>query len=297
MRGLQARLLKLEKRYQPILLCLSCQYWEALGKHALKGIPSERNVAIHRCPLCGTKYSVDVKNCEPLEREVVTLIVQADPIERYLGERYNSAAHWYRMRKSEIKSYQEALKSEDKSRFFFPYPKRSVQDTQTAADLLSPKEKKEKRALEDLRKRADSQAARETERIKRLLGAPEIFSVDKTIEQVRLEVQCLRFRRISEILHDIDRGSEFGRQLEYELNMCFVHLENLKMRQAHEVVLWKQTLRITENEVRFFLCEIEKRAARALRTRVRLRQERQEAANKEEELRNRIMASVAVAET
>jgi RNase P subunit RPR2 len=275
--SLAARLRKLEVRYRPILLCRICQYLAATGKRELRAIPPA-TLTIRTCRFCGARHGFDLKNRDEPTREVLSLILEADPIKRYFDERVYSAARWYKTRKSEVKTYQQAIKSEDQLRFFLPYPRPAIHNVETTT-ILSSRERKHKQEIDDLRQLADSYVRKETEKIKRSINAPETFPVVSTIEQISTEVRSLKSRRMAEILNSVDEQSDSRQQLEFELNACFVHLENLKTRQAHEVVIWDHSLSITLDEIRFFESEIEKRAAEAMPSIVQLALEKLGAAD------------------
>src|SRR6266436_4963439 len=178
--SLAARVKRLEMRCRSILRCLRCQYWASMGVHELELGSTDPDV-VNKCDTCGARYGLSLQKFDAHEREVLVMMVEADPIGKLHDERFYAAINWMRMRHSEIGTYQKAMTRQDKPRFCLSYPPPPFSDEQGGIAVLSTTEKKKKREQDDLKKRAAHFTRRERDRIKRLTNAPETFPVDETV--------------------------------------------------------------------------------------------------------------------
>ena len=259
--SLAQRLTKLEQKAWPLLRCLSCQWKVAIGLRELRSGPKSSDTVVKKCLFCGGRYEIPLKGRSEEAREIITLILEADPIQKYYDERWHCAIQWFLRRHSQIEIYLREMTSEDPYRFYHPYPpvRRFKENTNSSsAKRNSP--------IVNLQAKSAKFTRDELLKLKQLIKAPEWFPIDETVEQIRAQLQDQKHRHIAELhcklklpyLHNLPE------ELGYTLNACFTHLETLKEREAYEVFIWRQSLEVTKTETIFFEQEIQNKSTEAI---------------------------------
>jgi len=259
--SLAQRVTKLEQKGLPLLQCLSCQLRTANGLRELRSGQKKSDTVLQKCPFCGGLYEIPLEGRSNEVREILTLILEADPIQKYYDERWHCATQWFLRRHSQIEIYQREMTSQDSFRFYHPYP--SVRHFEENVNSSSAKRNS---PIANLQAKAAKFARDELLRIKRLIKAPEWFPVDETVEQIRAQVQDQKYRHIAE-LHcklKLPYLDNLPKELEYTLNACFTHLETLKEREFYEVFIWRRSLEITKTETIFFEQEVQNKSTEAI---------------------------------
>jgi len=255
------RITKLEQKAWPLLRCLSCQLNAAMGFRELRSGQKRSQTVLKQCPFCGGRYEIPLKGRSNEVREILTLILEADPIQKYHDERWYCARQWFLRRHSQIEIYQREMTSEDPFRFYHPYPPvhRFRENTNSSSA-------KRNSLLVNLQAKAAKFTRDELSKVKRLIKAPEWFPIDETVEQIRTQVQDQKQRHIAELhrklkfpyLHNLPE------ELEYTLKACFTHLETLKEREVYEVFIWRRSLEVTKSETVFFEQEVQNKSTEAI---------------------------------
>jgi hypothetical protein len=109
------------------------------------------------------------------------------------------------------------------------------------------------------------------EHFKRLANGPDSFPIDKTIEQLEQEYPSSSYdKAIDDIIAGLgfEKYSQKASCVRSALANCNLHLQNLKKREACEVVLWDAALDETVLELAFFAHEkeLEMNKARAAKS-------------------------------
>ncbi len=260
--SLAQRITKLEQKAWPLLQCLSCQFKAAIGLREFRSDQKSSDTVLKNCLFCGGRYEIPLEGRNDEVRQILALISEADPIQKYHDERWYCAMHWFLCRHSQIEIYQREMTSEDPFRFYHPYPPvpRFKENTNS-----SPAKRNSR--IVNLQAKAANFNRDELLKVKRLIKAPDRFPIDETVEQIRVQVQDQKHRHLAELhcelklpyLHNLPE------ELHYTLNACFTHLETLKEREAYEVFIWRQSLEVTKTETIFFEHEIQNKSTEAIR--------------------------------
>jgi hypothetical protein len=126
---------------------------------------------------------------------------------------------------------------------------------------LTQKAEKAKKEDEELRLRAVEFHRDRMEHFKRLARGPDVFSLDETIKRIEAEYPTSSYdNEIRQLVQrlGIDEYSERASRLRSKLATCNSHLQNLKKREACELVIWGRSLPDTIGEIAFF--ELEKQS-------------------------------------
>lgn len=267
--GLAGRVTKLEQKAWPLLRCLSCQLRAATGWRELKSWQVTSDMVVQKCAYCGGCYEIPLESENKQVREIVKLILEADPIQKYRDEKWHCAVEWLVQRHSQIEIYQRAMASEDEFRFYRPYP-----PTPGGEGNASFSSGKRNSQIVDLSARAAKFVGKESLKIKRLIKAPESFPIDETVRQIKAQIQDQRYCHIADLCHKLKLHYNLPEELEYQLNACFTHLEILKAREAYELFIWRQSLEVTKTETIFFEQEINNKSAEAIQAIISIEDEK-----------------------
>jgi hypothetical protein len=116
-------------------------------------------------------------------------------------------------------------------------------------------EEKAKRDRRELEQRAVEFLHAQTERFKKLAGGPDTFPLDQALEKIEKEYPTSGYdKTIDDFVESLgfEKYSTSTSRLRSVLAVCNLHLQNLKKREACEVVLWGKTLPETQEEISFF---------------------------------------------
>lgn len=259
--SLVQRLTKLEQKAWPLLRCLSCQLRAANGLRELSSGQKNSNTVLIKCLFCGGRYEIPLEGRSNEVREIVTLILEADPIQKYYDERWHCAMQWFLRRHSQIEIYHREMTREDPFRFYHPYPsvRRFKENTNSSSVKFNS-------LIVNLQAKAAKFARDELLKVKRLIKAPEWFPIDETVGQIRAQVQDQKHRHIAELHCKLKLSylDDLPEELGYTLNACFTHLETLKEREAYELFIWRQSLEVTRTETIFFEQEVQNKSMEAI---------------------------------
>jgi len=259
--SLAHRITKLEQKAWPLLRCFSCQLRVANGLRELRSGQKNSDTVLIKCLFCGGRYEIPLEGRSNEVREIVTLILEADPIQKYYDERWYCAKQWFVRRHSQIEIYQREMSSEDPFRFYHAYPPVSRFKENMNSSLP-----KRNTPIVNLQAKAAKFARDELLKVTRIIKAPKWFPIDETVEQIRTQVQDQKQRHIAE-LHcklKLPYLQNLPQELEYTLNACFTHLETLKEREAYEVFIWRRSLEVTKTETVFFEQEVQNKSTEAI---------------------------------
>jgi len=186
------------------------------------------------------------------QREAVSLIYNSHPSRQFIDERVHAAHIWLRFSDSEVKKYEDSKVA--------PADGDARQKNYTRYGImrrpLTLTEEKAKREQEERKQRAFEFHQCQTKRFKRLANGPESFPLDETLKQIQFADPSSRYYydQIDEVIlnHGFDKDSEVTRRAGSALDTCNYHLNNLKQREACELVLWDAALPQTLEEISFF---------------------------------------------
>jgi hypothetical protein len=255
--NLVSRVAKLETKHKRILRCPWCRF-------ALRDVPppvvkhysvTPDSVLKTTCWYCGTSYVIPLRDQNKQQREVLSLIHNSHPTKQFIDERVHAALIWSHLYHSEIKAYEETKREQtargNRQQPTSPYS--SGRGSGTWNDETA------KRKFEMLEQRALEFCQAQLERFERLASGPESFPLDKTIEQIEQDYPTSGYdKQIDELLQSFgfEKYSQAASSLRSALATCNLHLQNLKKREACEVVIWGRSLPATLEEISFF--ELEK---------------------------------------
>lgn len=111
------------------------------------------------------------------------------------------------------------------------------------------------RGHEGLEQRAIDFHQAQTERFKRLAGTANSFPIDQALERIAQEYPTSEYDKgIDDIFLSLglEKYSQSASRLRSALAAINLHLQNLKKREACEIVLWNEPLPETLAEISFF---------------------------------------------
>lgn len=252
--ALAARVAKLEARHKQVLRCLWCRVTLSDDPQLEKRysvVPD--SVLPTTCWFCGTKYVVRLRGLNERQREAVALIYNSHPTKQFIDERVHAAPIWLQLYHSEVKRYEKTTLDQANS-------ERTGQSRYNPSynrtrGSLSSKEEKAKRDREELEQRAVEFHCAQTERFKKLANGPDTFPLDQAIEKIEKEYPTSGYdATIDDFVESLgfEKYSTATSRLRSALALCNLHLQNLKKREACEIVLWGKPIPETQDEIRFF---------------------------------------------
>lgn len=254
--SLAARVAKLERIQTRALRCQWCQF-ALRSQIPITTEPFVENDTLPtKCWFCGTKFVVPLRGLNARQRDAVDLIYNSHPTKQFIDERVHAAILWYFLYGcgSEVKKYQRANQKQAQANqqqltYNHPHGSRTWRDP------------KEKRQQEGLEQRALDFHQAQTERFKRLAGAPNTFPIDQALERIEQEYPTSEYDKgIDDVFLSLglEKYSQAASRLRSSLAACNAHLQNLKKREALEIILWNEPLPETVAEVSFFEKERER---------------------------------------
>lgn len=241
--SLASRVAKLESKHKQVLRCTWCRF-------ALHDTPPSRVkdyalapdiVFRTKCWHCGTTYVIPLRGQNQQQREVLELIYNSHPTKQFLDERIHAAHIWSRLDRSEVAEYEKTKQ------------RQSACATQEHTAVW--RDQKAKREYEGREQQALDFYQAQLERFKRLANGPVSFPLDKRIEQLEQEYPTSSYdKAIDDIIMGVgfEKYSQQASGLRSALATCNLHLQNLKKREACEVVIWGEALSETLKEISFF---------------------------------------------
>lgn len=253
--SLAARVAKLEARHKQVLRCLWCRL-------SLRDVPppvqNHSSIAPDsklptKCWFCGTKFVVPLRGLNEHQREAAALIYNSHPTKQFTDERVHAAGIWVRLYHSEVKRYEKSKQDQ-------PDSERTGQSRYNPScnrtrGSLSSKEEKAKRDRAELAQRAFEFHQAQTERFKKLANGPDTFPLDRALEEIENEYPTSGYdKTIDDFVESLgfEKYATSTSLLRSALALCNIHLQNLKKREACEVVIWGKLLPETQEEIRFF---------------------------------------------
>lgn len=251
---LATRIAKLEARHKQVLRCLWCRF-------SLRDVPPPKqnsnvvtpdSVMPTQCWFCGTRFVVPLRGLNERQREAAALIYNSHPTKQFTDERVHAARPWWlRLYHSEIKRYEKS-KQDQPNIERTGHIRTSYNRTRGS---LSSKEEKAKRDREECAQRAFEFHQAQTERFKKLANGPNTFPLDQALEKIENEYPTSGYdKTIDEFVESLgfEKYSALTSRLRSGLALCNIHLQNLKKREACEIVIWGKLLPETGDELRFF---------------------------------------------
>jgi hypothetical protein len=254
---LSRRLAKLEAKHKEVLRCLWCRYeLHSVDAYNQKYCPvASGNLMQTKCWYCGTRYGVPLDDLNQRQQEMVSLIYKSHPTAQFLDERVHAAPFWLGLAGSEIEKYEQSKQAHTDRQ-------RVGQNSYTSpinriCASLTVKQQKARREQEEIKQRAFAFRKAQTERFKRLTGGPASFPLDQTLRIIDHEYPTSSYSygyAMDELILSLgfDKNSAVARSLESALSGCHEHLQNLKKREACELVIWGEALPETVEEINFF---------------------------------------------
>jgi hypothetical protein len=253
--ALAARVAKLEAKHKQVLRCFWCRF-------SLRDVPppmQKSNIVVPdsvlptTCRFCGTKFVVPLPGLNDRQREAVALIYNSHPTKQFTDERVHAAPIWLQLYHSEVTRYDKSQQEQANS-------DRSGQNRYSTSynrtrGSLSSMEQKAKRDREELEQRAFEFHHAQTERFKKLANGPDTFPLDQAFAQIEKEYPTSGYdKTIDDFVQSLgfEKYSTATSRLRSALALCNVHLQNLKKREACEIVLWGKLLPETLEEIRVF---------------------------------------------
>jgi hypothetical protein len=251
--SLAARVAKLESKHKQVLRCPWCRFalHDAPPSLAKDYNVTPESVMKTKCWSCGTKYVVPLRDLNEHQRETLALIYNSHPSKQFVDERIHAALIWSRLYRSEITAYEQEKRAQT-TRGNREHPRASYNRNYDSETWSDPNAKRERDRLEE---RALEFCQTQLERFKRLASGPESFPLDKTIEQIEHDYPTSGYdKQIDELLQSLgfEKYSQAASSLRSSLATCNLHLQNLKKREACEVVIWGEALPETVQEINFF---------------------------------------------
>jgi hypothetical protein len=196
-----------------------------------------------------TKFVVPLRGLNPRQREVVDLIHNSHPTKEFTDERVHAAGIWTYLygTGSEVKKYERA-KREETARANQAHSTRTI-------TLIVPASGATRNAKDGVEQRALEFHQAQTERFKRLAGSPKSFPLDQTLERIEQECPTSSYdKAIDDIVLGLgfQKYSQLASRVRSAIATCNLHLQNLKKREACEIVLWNEPLAETLTEISFF---------------------------------------------
>jgi hypothetical protein len=247
---LASRIAKLESKHKQVLRCTWCRF-------ALHDTPPSRvkqyavapdSVLRTKCWNCGTTYIIPLRDQNKQQREVLDLIHNSHPTKQFVDERIHAALIWSRLYRSEVREYERTRQGQAARASQEPSP--AWRDQKAKREY----ERREHQALEFY--------SAQFEHFKRLANGPGSFTIDKTIEQLEQTYPSSIYdKAIDDIILSLgfEKYSQPASRLRSALALCNLHLQNLKKREACEIVIWGETLPETTQEIAFL--DLEKQRA------------------------------------
>jgi hypothetical protein len=248
--SLAARVAKLESIQTRVLRCPWCRF--ALHSRVPTAIetPVERaDVLPTKCWFCGTKFVVPLPGLNARQREVLDLIYNSHPTKQFIDERVHAAGIWSYLYGSEVKKYERAKQGQTAQASQEHSNYNRTHGSETWRDA------KAKREGEELEQRALEFHQAQTERFKRLAGTSNSFPLDQALERIEKEYPTSSYdKAIDDIILSLglEKYSQSASHLRSALAVCNLHLQNLKKREACEIVIWGEALPETVLEIGFF---------------------------------------------
>lgn len=282
---LSRRLAKLEAKQKEVLRCLWCRYeLHSIAAYNQKNCPvASGNVMQTKCWYCGTRYGVPLDDLNQRQQEMVSLIYNSHPTAQFLDERVHAAPFWLGLAASEIEKYEQSKQAHaDRQRL--GQTRYYSQNTRSCVSL-TVKQQKARREQEEIKQRAFEFCKAQTERFKRLTGWPAPFPLVQTLRIIEYKYPTLNYTTVhamDELILSLgfDRESPSARSLKSALSDCHEYLQNLKKREACELVIWGEALPETVEEINFF----EQKKQRAIKDALEAKQRQEEAKKAEAEL-------------
>ena len=247
--SLDARVAKLESIQTRVLRCPWCRFALRSRVPITIEAPVEHDVLPTKCWFCGTKYVVPLRGLNARQREVLALIYNSDPTKQFIDERVHAAGIWSYLYCSEVKEYERAKQNQTAQ----ANQQHSTDDRAHGSGTW--RDEKAKRKHEELEERALDFHQAQTERFKRLAGTSNSFPLDQALERIEQEYPTSSYdKTIDDIILGLgfEKYSQLASCLRSTLAVCNLHLQNLKKREACEVVLWGEALPETVQEIGFF---------------------------------------------
>ena len=248
--SLAARIAKLESIQTRILRCPWCRFALHSPVPITIEATDERDVLQTKCWFCGTKFVVALRGLNARQREVVNLIYNSHPAMQFVDERIHAAGIWSSLYGSEVKKYERA-KREESAQASQALSTRTITVMVPAPSATrkanSQQERVEQSAL------GFHQA--QIERFKRLAGSATAFPLDQALERIEQEYPTSSYdKAIDDIILSLgfEKYSQQASRLRSAIATCNLHLQNLKKREACEIVLWNEPLPDTLAEISFF---------------------------------------------
>jgi hypothetical protein len=132
---------------------------------------------------------------------------------------------------------------------------------------LSTMEEKARRDRAELEQRALEFHHTQNERFKKLANGPDTFPLDQAFEKIENEYPTSGYdKTIDDFVESLafEKYSTTTSRLRSALAVCNLHLQNLKKREACEIVLWRKPLPETQEEIGFFEQRKQKQIDKAL---------------------------------
>ncbi|HXD34046.1 MAG TPA: hypothetical protein VN643_23210 [Pyrinomonadaceae bacterium] len=261
---LSARVAKLERSQQRILRC----YWCRFALHST--IPTTKPHLIDgsdrlptKCWFCGTAFSVPLRGLNGHQREAIELIYNSHPTKQFIDERIHAAHIWFSLSLSgsEVQRY-----TKDKQLTDLKSTNPESRNHESGYGSNSGIEAKAKRARQDLEERAKRFREVQMERFKKRANGPDSFPLDEVLEIIKGEYPTSGYdKSIDDLIVSLrlEKYSTTTTRLRSNLAVCNLHLRVCKAREACEIVLWKQPMNDTTEEINFFRQEKQKAIAGA----------------------------------
>jgi hypothetical protein len=214
---------------------------------------------------------------------MVSLIYNSHPTAQFLDERVHAAPFWLGLAGSEVEKYEQSKQAHtDRQRAWQNGDTSSINPTCVS---LTVKQEKARREQEEIKQRAFAFRKAQTERFKRLIGGPAPFPLVQTLRIIDCEYPTSNYKYVhalDELILSLgfDRESPTAHSLKSALSEYHEYLQNLKKREACELVIWGEALPETVNEINFF----EQEKQRAIKDALEAKQRQEEARKAEAEL-------------
>lgn len=253
--SLAARVAKLEGIQTRVLQCPWCRFALRSRVPITIEAPVQRaDVLPTKCWYCGTTFVVPLRGMNVHQREVTALIYNSHPTRQFTDERVHAARIWFSLYGSEVKKYEQS-KQEQTAQV------KQEHSTYNRTGSVTWSDAKAKRQHEGIEERALEFHDAQTERFKRLAGAPNSFALDQSLERIEQEYPTSSYDKgIDDTILGLgfEKYSQAASRLRSALAICNLHLQNLKKREACEIVLWNEPLPETLAEISFFEKEKER---------------------------------------
>lgn len=244
--SLEARIARLERTHARVLRCPWCQFsLYSRSPSASNSSVDPADVLPTKCWFCGTKFVIPLRGLNQYQREVADLIHNSHPTKQFIDERIYAANIWSPLYRSEVKAYEKEKQADTDEK------SSTVWRDETAK---REHERREQDAIEFW--------LTQHERFRRLAKGPASFPLDKQFEEIDREYPTSSYdSKTDQLIESLEMAkySQEASRLRSTIALCNLHLQNLRKREACEIVIWRETLPETAQEITFF--DLEKQRA------------------------------------